>query len=121
MKETPLCFGDVRVNKMNKLFVYSSSPYDSDKELLYISEKDLRSVKNTMFKKEIILVVVTPDKRKEMENLAKLIDVKYPIDFGKCKADSFDEEYLLKEKFIPSVKKKVLSALVCFSTRIVMA
>ena len=103
MKETPLCFGDIRINNMSRLIVFSDQ--FSNKKLNSIS---VGKVENSNM--PIVLVVVTESKRDKMEKLEKLLERKplvVLVSIGEYTREDLDQEYLLKEDIISSLKQKL--------------
>ena len=94
MKETPLCFGDIRINNMSRLIVFSDQ--FSNKKLNSIS---VGKVENSNM--PIVLVVVTESKRDKMEKLEKLLARKplvVLVSIGEYTREDLDQEYLLNIK-----------------------
>ena len=100
LKETPLCFGNIRKNNMSRLIVFSDQ--FSNKKLNSIS---VGKVENSNM--PVVLVVVREGSREKMEKLAGKYGFNPPVDFMDYIDNelSSDKQYVLKEDIISSLKQ----------------
>ena len=102
MKEAPLALRGFLHNKMNKIVVYSDSPY-SGKELPSISVKEVENSKVP-----VVLVIVKENSADKMESLSNMLEIRSPVsleDYKNSIKENSDKEYLFKEGFVSSAKR----------------